>query len=107
MNTAHHILIYGCGAPGSDKPVWNCGEMAQTSADDEISASPCGQGSHTQIVYAWARNAKRLDLPKDVGFKVGKDSPITYLVLQVHYAHTLPDGTRDSSGVIIEHTEQV
>lgn len=22
MNTAHHMLLYGCGAPGSEKPVW-------------------------------------------------------------------------------------
>lgn len=26
MNTAHHMLLYGCGEPGSDNPVWyvNC-----------------------------------------------------------------------------------
>lgn len=22
MNTAHHMLLYGCGEPGTDKPVW-------------------------------------------------------------------------------------
>lgn len=22
MNTAHHMLLYGCGEPGSEKPVW-------------------------------------------------------------------------------------
>lgn len=39
-----------------------------------------------QIIYAWARDAPKLELPEDVGFKVGKDSPIKYIVLQVHYA---------------------
>lgn len=107
MHTAHHILIYGCGAPGSQKPVWNCGEMAQDKNSPEESATPCGEGSNTQIIYAWARDAPRLDLPHDVGFKVGLDSPIQYLVLQVHYAHMLPQGTQDSSGIILVHTEQV
>lgn len=37
-------------------------------------------------MYAWARDAPTLVLPKDVGFKVGKSSAIQYLVLQVHYA---------------------
>lgn len=39
-----------------------------------------------QIIYAWARDAPKLELPEGVGFKVGGDSPIQYLVLQVHYA---------------------
>lgn len=48
-------------------------------------ASPCLDG--LQVIYAWARDAPKLELPEGVGFKVGKDSPIKYLVLQVHYAH--------------------
>jgi Copper type II ascorbate-dependent monooxygenase, N-terminal domain len=87
MNTAHHMLMYGCGEPGSKSPIWNCGEMSQKDNSDEVSASPCGEGSHSQIIYAWARDAPKLELPENVGFKVGKDSPIKYIVLQVHYAH--------------------
>lgn len=81
------MLLYGCGQPGSDRPVWNCGEMAQSESSDEFTASPCGQGAHSQIIYAWARDAPKLELPDGVGFKVGKTSPIKYIVLQVHYAH--------------------
>lgn len=40
-----------------------------------------------QIIYAWARDAPKLELPEGVGFKVGESSPIKYLVLQVHYGH--------------------
>jgi len=40
-----------------------------------------------QIMYAWARDAPALHLPEDVGFKVGGDSPVRYLVLQVHYSN--------------------
>ena len=28
METAHHMLLYGCERPGTDDPVWNCGDMA-------------------------------------------------------------------------------
>lgn len=63
--------------------------MAQSelSAEEAPASSPCGQGSSSQIIYAWARDAPPLVLPEGVGFKVGKDSPIKYIVLQVHYAH--------------------
>ena len=45
------------------------------------SHQPCASGS--QIIYAWAMDAPRLDLPDGVGFRVGADSTIKYLVLQV------------------------
>lgn len=61
--------------------------MAQSDMSSEETSSPCGQGSSSQIIYAWARDAPPLVLPDGVGFKVGKDSPIKYIVLQVHYAH--------------------
>ena len=35
------------------------------------------------MLYAWARNAPQLVLPPDVGFMVGRDSDVQYLVLQV------------------------
>ena len=39
-----------------------------------------------QILYGWAKDAPKLELPEGVGFKVGGESDIKYLVLQVHYA---------------------
>lgn len=105
MNTAHHMLLYGCGDPGSAKPLWNCGEMSQGEADED-SGSPCEGGSHSQIIYAWARDAPRLNLPDGVGFKVGKNSPIKYLVLQVHYMHAFEDSRTDDSGVFIHYTTE-
>lgn len=92
MATAHHILIYGCEVPGyyerdTPRSVWNCGEMANKAGGENF--YPKGQicqGS-SQIIYAWAMDAPALQLPKGVGFKVGKDTDINYLVLQVHYAH--------------------
>jgi peptidylglycine monooxygenase len=107
MDTAHHMLLYGCGEPGSSKPLWNCGEMSKSDGEEDT-GSPCESGTHSQIIYAWARDAPRLDLPKDVGFKVGKNSPIKYLVLQVHYAHIekFKDGGTDDSGIFIHYTTE-
>lgn len=43
-----------------------------------------------QVLYAWARNAKTLELPKDVGFQVGMGTAIQYIVLQIHYSKKFP-----------------
>lgn len=87
--------------------------MSKAPTPEMPSASPCGSGtqvsSHTskrlanshiyplislykQIIYAWALDAPKLQLPNDVGFQVGKDSNIQYLVLQVHYHLTSEKG---------------
>ncbi|XP_013188764.1 peptidylglycine alpha-hydroxylating monooxygenase [Amyelois transitella] len=104
MHTAHHMLLYGCSEPGSNDSVWSCGEMQSNEIDNLYNtASPCRSGS--QIVYAWARNAPSLQLPQDVGFLIGRDSPIKYLVLQVHYMHKFPEGRTDNSGVFLKYTK--
>jgi len=84
MDVAHHMLLYGCREPGQKEEVYNCNEMASSNEPGYKSANPCAQGS--QIIYAWARDAPKLDLPKGVAFKVGGNTGIQYLVLQVHYA---------------------
>ncbi|XP_042230056.1 peptidylglycine alpha-hydroxylating monooxygenase-like isoform X2 [Homarus americanus] len=104
METAHHMLLYGCETPGTDEEVWNCGEMAL--AQPGIKSAPvCATGS--QVIYAWAKDAPKLVLPEGVAFKVGGRSPIQYLVLQVHYASVekFKDGSTDDSGVFLYYTE--
>ncbi|XP_048584143.1 peptidylglycine alpha-hydroxylating monooxygenase isoform X2 [Nematostella vectensis] len=81
MHTAHHMLIFGCSTPASNEPHWNCGEMG------DVQNGVCAQGSAKKILYAWAGNAPSLDLPEGVAFKVGQDSDVKYLMLQVHYGH--------------------
>ena len=62
---------------------FSCGEM-ENGLTGTKNASPCKNGQ--KILYAWAKNAPRLDLPEGVGFKVGgKDSDVNYLVLQVQF----------------------
>ena len=104
MKTAHHMLLYGCKTPGQEDPLFNCGAMTARQEGLSGSMRPCGSGA--QVVYAWAMNAPQLNLPDDVGFKVGgPDSEIDWLVLQVHYASTthIPE-EGDNSGVVIKYT---
>lgn len=95
--------------------------MASAKTSDQVH-SPCAEGS--QVIYAWAMDAPRLELPEGVGFKVGGNSPVKYLVLQIHYSSIEPfkgvfsereasqpnflfsDGATDSSGVNLHYTER-
>ena len=102
--TAHHMLLYGCKTPGREEPVFNCGAMTVKQKDLNSALHPCGEGN--EIVYAWAQDAPKLDLPEGVGFRVGGDSGIQWLVLQVHYAtvdHIPAKG--DTSGVVLQYTD--
>lgn len=57
-------------------------------------------------MYAWAKNAPATKLPDSVGFRIGGQTGIRYLTLQIHYAKPLPDNIADHSGLQMEITEQ-
>ncbi|XP_045156226.2 peptidylglycine alpha-hydroxylating monooxygenase-like [Mercenaria mercenaria] len=99
-SVAHHMMVYGCSMPGSDKPYWSCGEM-----DDHSNRSVCGDGER-QIVWAWAMDATGRSFPKDVGFRVGGRSNINYIVIQLHYAEQFQAGQTDDSGVTLHITDK-
>ena len=103
---AHHILLLGCKEPGSRKPVYNCGEMERQQRALKESYRTCKSGM--TIVYAWAKNAPELKLPKNVAFEIGgPNSDVRWLVLQVHYAsvkYVPPDG--DTSAVNLFYTKE-
>ncbi|XP_011685237.1 PREDICTED: peptidylglycine alpha-hydroxylating monooxygenase-like [Wasmannia auropunctata] len=77
---SHHMTIYGCTKPGSSKSVWECGQ--QFYDNPGVDTPPCAEGP--QIMYGWAEDY--FGLPEGVGFKIGGDSPVQYIVLQVHYS---------------------
>ncbi|KAF5889985.1 peptidyl-glycine alpha-amidating monooxygenase isoform X1, partial [Clarias magur] len=96
METAHHMLLYGCRTPFSTKGYWDCGSEQGTCEDE------------AKIMYAWARNAPPTKLPKDVGFRVGGDTRITYFVLQIHYGdvYNFKDHHKDCSGLTLRMTSK-
>ena len=51
MDTAHHMLLFGCKEPGLREKLFSCGEMGRT-LEGTKQASPCRSGQ--QVIYAWA-----------------------------------------------------
>ncbi|XP_055861864.1 probable peptidylglycine alpha-hydroxylating monooxygenase 1 isoform X3 [Biomphalaria glabrata] len=92
--TAHHMLLYGCdGEPLSTESIWDCPGM-------------CKNGWST-IMFAWAKNAPPTVLHKGVALRVGKNTSIKTIVLQVHYAKIFKDSEpTDHSGLKIYTTFQ-
>ncbi|KAM7369456.1 hypothetical protein PAMP_013723 [Pampus punctatissimus] len=96
MDTVHHMLLFGCQTPISTSNYWDCGSVQGTCKDE------------ASIMYAWARNAPPTKLPKDVGFKVGRNSGTSYFVLQIHYGDVsaFRDHHRDCSGLTLRMTSK-
>ena len=111
---AHHMILYGCGDLPSKGKAWY--ELKSINSRKHIPSSlkiyrDCGHhgvcSGHQSIMFAWAKNAPPTTLPPSVGFRFGgPKSPINYLVLQIHYAHTLPPGEKDYSGMDISVTTE-
>jgi len=106
MDTAHHMLLYSCSEPGTDAPVWNCGEMGGGSDSYSLpTGGVCASGF--KLIYAWAMNAPELHLPAEVAFKLPAGDS---LVLQVHYNSVdkfLKGDTTDDSGIELLTTNAV
>ena len=83
------MLIYGCSSPGQQTGAYNCGGMAidkgEKSTQDSLGEvkPTCEEG--LTIIYSWAMGAPSLTFPSNVGYHVGKGTPIKYLVLQMHF----------------------
>lgn len=94
MDTAHHMLLFGCRLPATNEDYWDCGNRYGTCL------------SEAAIMYAWARNAPPTQLPADVAFRVGGNTGINYIVLQVHYGDVTAfrDNHKDCSGVTLQMT---
>nr|XP_046231091.1 peptidyl-glycine alpha-amidating monooxygenase B [Scatophagus argus]XP_046231092.1 peptidyl-glycine alpha-amidating monooxygenase B [Scatophagus argus]XP_046231093.1 peptidyl-glycine alpha-amidating monooxygenase B [Scatophagus argus]XP_046231094.1 peptidyl-glycine alpha-amidating monooxygenase B [Scatophagus argus]XP_046231095.1 peptidyl-glycine alpha-amidating monooxygenase B [Scatophagus argus] len=94
MATVHHMLLFGCQTPVSTSSYWDCGSVQGTCQDE------------ASIMYAWARNAPPTKLPRDVGFRVGGNSGMSYFVLQIHYGDVsaFRDHHRDCSGLTLKMT---
>jgi len=104
MYTVHHMILYGCASPALNDEVWNCGGMHTTTVVSKYPRASVCDGRLT-ILYAWAMDAPELTLPEDVGFRIGRNSRIQYLVLQVHYLEPLTGP--DNSGLTVHMTREI
>lgn len=96
-NAVHHILLFGCFKPGSSSQFWEC----------DNTAIPCkGNLNQSVIIYSTVPNAKLYQLPKNVGFKIGKDTEVQFLVLQIHYCKKFKKSESDTAGLNILYTKK-
>ena len=112
MRNVHHMALAGC----KDKPdktrfnIWNCGANGNPILDENypvLPVCPGGKVGDDTSIYLWSRNGSRIMLPEGVGFKMGKDTRIQFLVLQVHYlnVHEISRNSNgDTSGVYLYYT---
>lgn len=102
-STAHHMNLFGCGLPANldlEKP-WKC-----PGDDDPGDPESVCQDDDRKILFNWALDAPELSLPDGVGMRVGGETGINYLVIQLHYAKMFEDGLTDSSGYTLHMTRQ-
>ena len=74
----------------------------------------CGQEGHHEQgevlirkLYYWALGAQGMEFEKGIGIKVGGDTGLNYLIVQVHYSMGLPENTPDSfSRYVLTMTNQ-
>ncbi|KAI3385978.1 hypothetical protein SNEBB_004506 [Seison nebaliae] len=99
METAHHILLFSCEDKPTDLDIWTCGEMRRKT--EEKASTPVCKGK-SRIIYAWAMDAPKLELPKNVAFRLG-DADSKYIVMQVHYKVPFKPGYKDHSGITLNY----
>lgn len=83
------MTLFGCSAPpkhaieDTNTNTWDCGSL-----------SVCGRGEMRRL-FTWALNANGVKYPDGVGVRIGGDTLLDYLVVQVHYKN-IPDEEFDS-----------
>jgi peptidylglycine monooxygenase len=108
---AHHIILFICEQPGivdMEVESWDCGEMGDSKSersDQYLKAPPCSLASAP--IYAWSHGSgnEKTELPEGVGFPVGGLTRNQFIVLQVHYMHSLDK--EDYAGVRITFSNEI
>jgi len=96
---AHHMVLIGCKSKARTPSMDDYGNSWRCDQDGD---NQCGQEDpeETQkVFFTWAFNAKGFVFPEGIGYRIGHDTGINWLVLQVHYAKRIDEG--DNSGLTI------
>ena len=86
----HHMAIAGSTSrpPRTQFNLWNCGNNGRPASDPNypnFGVFPSEKDGVDTTLYLWSKGGVTTMLPEGVAFKVGADSKIKFLVLQVHY----------------------
>ena len=97
----------------SEDPTSNMVNVGKEVFDNEARTCETAVGSAKdqwqelgpRTLFIWGRNAGALKLPKGVAFRVGRNTGLTRIVLQIHYRKNVKK-MDDESGVIIHYTKE-
>ncbi|XP_062574986.1 probable peptidylglycine alpha-hydroxylating monooxygenase 1 [Saccostrea cucullata] len=91
---AHHVSLSVCKAPSSDQHVWDC-----AAAQGKV----C-QGNAVNLGGWEARNkhSGKYNLPKGLSVRVGKYTPMQYIVTQVHFKHSIRNATSAIANITVQ-----
>ena len=53
-------------------------------------AAPCRGGQHQGFLFGWGKGSAGLELPAGVGFRIGSETSMQYLVVQVRLSPPPP-----------------
>lgn len=95
MSIAHLMTLTGCEyLPQFNKTI-TIGNTWQCDAENlPICGNPFEEAVSRRI-FTWKLDACGLKYPDGAGYRIGGDTRINYLVMQVHYKNKLPDGVFD------------
>lgn len=86
------IVLFGCRNV-SESEVWNCPVDHSYSHEEYVKAHNCDGET---LLYVWTTDSQKFTLPTGAGIRIGGDSGINFLFLEVHYA-----GSPEDSGIIL------
>ncbi|XP_064084123.1 DBH-like monooxygenase protein 1, partial [Macrobrachium nipponense] len=103
----HHILLYGCHLPESDKyfEKWIGADGGQCfDPNMPVSWKYC-----SSLMVGWAVGGEGTFTPEHVGFPLGEEhGGATYFMMELHYENpNLRKGIVDNSGLRIYYTEKL
>lgn len=84
----HHMILFGCETPFQKSGPWECD-----------SQPICGDDKDSFLLYAWAKKAPAMTMPKGAGFVVGGNTKLKYFVLQQHFLKKKLEGLPKPTGL--------
>ena len=74
-STVQRMFLFGCSSPRHFRKYWDCSRY-----------TPCDNEDEEYLIYAWTKNVPSVEIPENVGFKLGRHTKSKYIVLQVYYS---------------------
>eukprot|EP01084_Bolivina_argentea_P034773 64410_1 len=101
----HHIALYNCPSYRVTSQSHVNTEGVCDEWDENMPSKYCRNG---QMLHGFGVGTNNFTYPVHVGYEIGADSTVNYLLMEMHYENTyLLNNVSDTSGVRIWYTPQI